>query len=72
MIFAPRPLYPAHVPGVAKWGLTLMKDQQIAGLIMWIPAGAAHVLAVILVFLGWLKEAEARTMRWPGVLFPSS
>jgi hypothetical protein len=34
--------------------------------------GAAHVPAVILVFLGWLKEAEARTMRWPGVLFPSS
>jgi cytochrome c oxidase assembly factor CtaG len=63
MIFAPRPLYPVHAAGVARWGLTLMQDQQIAGLIMWIPAGAAYVLAATLVFLQWLREAEARAVR---------
>ena len=63
MIFAPRPLYPGHADGVMKWGMTLMQDQQLAGLIMWIPAGGAYVLAAALVFLGWLGEAEARALR---------
>jgi putative membrane protein len=63
MIFSPRPLYPGHVDGVAKWGLTLLEDQQLAGLIMWIPAGAAYVLAAALVFLRWLEEAEERAIR---------
>ncbi len=63
MIFAPRPLYPGHAEGVMKWGMTLMQDQELAGLIMWIPAGGAYVLAAALVFLGWLDEAEARALR---------
>jgi len=63
MIFAPRPLYPAHAEGVARWGLTLMQDQELAGLVMWIPAGGAYILAVTLVFLRWLREAELRATR---------
>jgi putative membrane protein len=63
MIFAPRPLYPGHAQGVAKWGLTLLEDQQIAGLIMWIPAGAAYILAVVVVFLEWMRHAEVRALR---------
>jgi cytochrome c oxidase assembly factor CtaG/cytochrome c2 len=62
MIFAPRPLYPGHAAGVARWGLTLLEDQQLAGLIMWIPAGAAYVLATALVFLKWLNDSEARAI----------
>jgi cytochrome c oxidase assembly factor CtaG len=63
MIFSPRPLYPGHAAGVVKWGMTLMEDQQLAGLIMWIPAGAAYLIAAILVFLEWLDESEARALR---------
>jgi cytochrome c oxidase assembly factor CtaG/cytochrome c2 len=71
MIFSPRPLYPAHAEGVARWGLTLLQDQQLAGLIMWIPAGGAYVLAVALVFLRWLKDAEARALRAAGQGIPT-
>lgn len=60
MIFAPRPLYPAHAVGAAKWGLTLMQDQQLAGLLMWIPAGTIYVGAAAWIFLEWLQAAEAR------------
>lgn len=63
MIFAPRPLYPAHAHTAAEWGLTLMQDQQLAGLIMWIPAGLGYVVAIAWLFLLWLQEAERRTMR---------
>lgn len=63
MIFAPRPLYPAHAAGAARWGLTLMEDQQLAGLLMWIPAGTVYVAAAAWIFLEWLRAAEARASR---------
>ena len=63
MIFSPRSLYPGHAAGAMKWGTTLMEDQQLAGLIMWIPAGAAYLAAAILVFLEWLNESELRVLR---------
>jgi cytochrome c oxidase assembly factor CtaG/cytochrome c2 len=63
MIFSPRPLYPGHAQGVAHWGLTLMQDQQLAGLIMWIPAGGAYVAVAGIVFLQWLRESESRAVR---------
>jgi putative membrane protein len=63
MIFAPRPLYPGHAVGVMRWGMTLMEDQQLAGLIMWIPAGAAYLVAVAVVFLEWFRESERRALR---------
>jgi putative membrane protein len=58
MILAPRPLYPMHAEGVAAWHLTLIEDQQLAGLIMWVPAGLAYLAAVCFVFLKWLGQPE--------------
>jgi cytochrome c oxidase assembly factor CtaG/cytochrome c2 len=60
MIFAPRPLYPMHAAGAAAWGLTLLQDQSLAGLVMWIPAGAVYVAAIAWLFVLWLREAERR------------
>jgi cytochrome c oxidase assembly factor CtaG len=62
MILTTRPLYPAHAAGAAEWGLTLLQDQQLAGLIMWIPAGGAYVLAAGWLFISWLREAELRAV----------
>lgn len=62
MIFAPRPLYPVHADGVAAWGLTLMEDQQLAGLIMWIPGGLAYLLAAGWLFIAWMRDAELRAL----------
>ena len=50
--FAPRPLYPSYVTA----GLA---DQQLAGVLMWVPGGLVHLAAgVVLVFT--LFEATAR------------
>src|ERR1700692_4926528 len=38
IVFAPRPLYTLHVASTAAWGLTPLADQQLAGLLMWVPA----------------------------------
>jgi cytochrome c2 len=62
MILASRPLYPGHADGVAHWGLTLVQDQQLGGLIMWIPAGFAYLAAISILFVLWLREAERRNV----------
>lgn len=55
---APEPWYEVHAAG--GHGLTALEDQQLAGLVMWIPGGAAYVLAAVLVVAGWLRAAEHR------------
>lgn len=40
--------------------LTPLEDQQLAGLIMWIPAGVAYLVASIILFASWLRASENR------------
>jgi hypothetical protein len=60
MILAPRPLYPNQTIGASTWGLTPMEDQQLAGLVMWIPAGLAFLAAICWLFMRWMRDAESR------------
>jgi putative membrane protein len=39
LTFSTTPWYPAYSGAVAAWGHSPATDQQLAGLIMWIPAG---------------------------------
>jgi cytochrome c oxidase assembly factor CtaG len=55
---ASRPLYPIHTEGVSAWGLTLLQDQQLAGLVMWIPGGFAFLAALAFVFVKWLQHSD--------------
>jgi putative membrane protein len=47
--------YPLQDRSVAAWGLTPLADQQLAGLIMWVPGGIIYVVAACVLFLAWLK-----------------
>jgi putative membrane protein len=47
LTFAPEPLYFHHLATTAPWGLTALEDQQLAGLIMWIPAAAPYMAAAL-------------------------
>jgi putative membrane protein len=38
IVFAPVPLYPVHFASALAWGFTPLTDQQLAGLLMWVPA----------------------------------
>jgi putative membrane protein len=60
MTFASRPWYPAYAARTAAWGLTPLEDQQLGGLIMWVPAGAVYLLAAGLLFAGLLAQTERR------------
>lgn len=63
MILTPRPFYSLHAAGAAAWGMTLIEDQQLAGLLMWIPAGGVYIAAIAWLFLRWLAQAERRQRR---------
>jgi len=58
MTFARQPWYPIYESTVAQWGLTPLGDQQLGGLIMWVPASAAYLVAALLVMRRWLRHSE--------------
>lgn len=52
--------YPAYSSNTAAWGLTPLEDQQLGGLIMWVPAGFAYVIAALALMAQWLYQSEKR------------
>lgn len=59
LTFATEPWYRAYSTTTQAWGLAPLADQQLAGAIMWVPAGAVHVAAGVALLLAWLRAAEA-------------
>jgi cytochrome c oxidase assembly factor CtaG len=57
LTFAHAPLYRAYA--IQAFGLTPLEDQQLAGLIMWVPASAIYLVALALLFVGWLARVKA-------------
>ncbi len=56
--------YPAYSLTTASWGLTPLEDQQLGGLIMWIPACSVYLVAGLALFAGWLREAGRSSRKW--------
>ncbi|WP_316013316.1 cytochrome c oxidase assembly protein [Roseobacter sp. HKCCA0434] len=44
LTFAPDALYAAHQSAPLAWGLSPLADQQLGGLLMWVPAGLPYAL----------------------------
>ena len=42
IVFAPRPLYVVHFASTAAWGMNPLADQQLGGLLMWVPASLPY------------------------------
>ena len=61
--FASSPWYASYTMTADAWGMTPLEDQQMGGLIMWIPAGMIYVVAALILFAAWLRESEQRAVR---------
>ena len=60
LTLAPRVLYGVQTGGAPAWGLTQLEDQQLAGLVMWVPAGTIYAGAA-LAFMGlWISRSGFR------------
>jgi cytochrome c oxidase assembly factor CtaG len=55
--------YPSYAGLTTSWGLTPLEDQQLGGLIMWIPASLVYLIAGLALFAGWMREADLRAER---------
>jgi putative membrane protein len=53
LAFARTPWYPAHAAGAAAWHLTLLEDQQVAGLIMSVPASLVYIGVALALAARW-------------------
>jgi putative membrane protein len=60
LTFASKTWYPAYSKLTPVWGLSPIEDQQLGGLIMWVPAGIVYAGAGLLLFVAWLKASEKR------------
>ena len=60
LTFATTPWYAAYAETTEAWGLTRLEDQQLAGAIMWVPAGFAYAgvgLALVLTWIRWTERS---------------
>jgi putative membrane protein len=62
LTFAPHLWYPAYGERAAIWGLTALQDQQLGGLIMWVPGSLTYIAAGLALSVRLLRRAEARVM----------
>jgi cytochrome c oxidase assembly factor CtaG len=57
---APNTWYPGYVHAGKPWNVNALEDQQLAGLLMWVPAGVVFIVFGLALFTAWLGEAERR------------
>ena len=62
MAFAQSPWYARYASmGLTPFGLTPIEDQQLAGLLMWIPGGLVHAVAALLLLGSLLRDSAANS-----------
>ncbi len=60
LTFTPRALYASHLSTTAAWGLGPLGDQQLAGMIMWVPGMIPYAAAgFLLASAGWRMLGRA-------------
>ncbi|MBL29119.1 MAG: hypothetical protein CMM50_16425 [Rhodospirillaceae bacterium] len=60
LTLAPQALFEVHFGTTAPWGLSPLEDQQVGGLIMWVPAGLLLVGYAMVAFALEFRRMEAR------------
>jgi putative membrane protein len=60
LTFARSLWYPEYAEPARRLAVDALQDQQLAGLLMWVPAGAIFTLVGVALFAAWLGQAERR------------
>ena len=59
LTFVP-PLYERYIHAPHIWGLSPETDQQLAGLLMWIPGSIFFIVIVSILFLQWMQAQDVK------------
>jgi len=60
LTFAPQAWYAPYAQTASFWGLTALQDQQIGGLVMWIPAGTLLTIVALVLLARWMRHSDKR------------
>jgi putative membrane protein len=66
LALAPTAWYPAYAGRSAAFGLDPVEDQQLGGLVMWVPGGLAYLWAGLVVAARWLRRPAEQIRQDPG------
>ncbi|RZU32020.1 cytochrome c oxidase assembly protein [Blastococcus saxobsidens] len=58
LTFAQTPWYSGYATTTQVWGLEPLADQQLAGALMWVPAGLVHVTVALGLLITWIRGTE--------------
>jgi putative membrane protein len=61
--FAGQPLYPPHLLTTYVWELSPLADQQLGGVVMWVPAGVLLAAGFAFAFMQVLRRAEEHALQ---------
>lgn len=61
LTFTTQVWYPVYAESAVLWGLAPLEDQQLAGAIMWAPAGLVYALAALTLLAAWMRGLERMT-----------
>lgn len=60
LTLSPFPWYRFYEPHTAAWGLSPLDDQQLGGVIMWVPSGVLYLIVAAALFVLWLQALGRR------------
>ena len=63
LTFASQPLYSPYLAAPRIFGLSTATDQQLGGLVMWIPGNFVYILVMSVIFIMWLEQQGAEQDR---------
>ena len=68
LTFAPDVLYRSYERTAPAWHLSALADQQLAGVIMWVPGGAVYLAVALVILIDWLSQQPTpRRRRQPTI-----
>ena len=58
--FSGQPIYPYYTGVPRLWGISVLNDQQLGGIVMWIPGSMMYIVAALVFIACWLQEEERK------------
>ena len=52
--------YPVYAETTQRWGLSPLQDQQLGGVIMWVPSGFVFIAIAMVLLAKWIAESDRR------------
>ncbi len=59
LTFTP-PLYAPYIAAPRIWGISAATDQQLGGLIMWVPVSIFYIVIMSILFIRWMLQQEEK------------